>query len=81
MADSSPFIGINPIELKEQWFLDPLEHEIKNTLGLNAKLIHLLDNVEFAYHEGRNQYYSTEILKKIGRVGPRKLYKGHCHYK
>ena len=71
----SPCIGINPIKLKDTSFLQCLLKEIKNSLGLGTELINVLDDIEFAYHEGRGQYYSTRILEELNRLTPDKYFR------
>ena len=75
MENSSPFIGINPIDLSERWFLDSMEQEIRKIFGIETKRTNVIDNIDFAYHEGRDQYYSTEILKKMEELIPKNCIK------
>ena len=44
--------------------------EIKRVFGFSTEIIPLLDDLEFAYHRDRRQYYSTLILEKLSALAP-----------
>ncbi len=75
MKKKLPYIGINLIGIRDFGFLDSLKEEIKKNFYLECRTVQLLDNIDFAYHEGRNQYYSTEILKKIEELSDEECFK------
>lgn len=70
-----PCIAICPIQIRDTWFLEELSHNISQVFGCETKEIDLLDNLEFAHHEGRRQYYSTAINNQLEQLLPKNFLK------
>ena len=51
-------------------FLKQIRPEINRVFGCNTELIPLLQDVDFAFDAGRNQYHSTPILKALAGKAP-----------
>ncbi|MBU0544003.1 MAG: archaemetzincin family Zn-dependent metalloprotease [Proteobacteria bacterium] len=63
-------IVISPIGNFDPEITDPVKMEIKRIFGFPALIIPVLEDVDFAHDTGRNQYYSTSILKQLEKLAP-----------
>jgi len=64
------FIAIAPIgEVKLGW-LEPLKIQLQQLYGYPANVVPILDNVDFALDEEREQYHSTRILEVLAEKAP-----------
>ena len=63
-------IVISPIGDFAPGLLDPIKDEIKRIYGYPTGVVALLDDLEFAFHPGRNQYHSTPILEQLALNAP-----------
>jgi archaemetzincin len=49
-------------------FIPPIEKAVNQAFGLTTAVGALLDDLDFALHQGRQQYHSTAILERLARV-------------
>jgi archaemetzincin len=70
IAPSPHTILISPIGDADRTIIEVVESEIDRVYGLRTETAILLDEVEFAFDNGRNQYYSTMILEKLATRAP-----------
>jgi len=55
--------------------VEELEGVIWKEFHCSCRLVEILRDIDFAYHEGRDQYYSTAILKELDKRAPEDLLK------
>jgi archaemetzincin len=72
---SESTIAISPIGDVRIEYIRPARDEIKRLFGYPTEIIPLLDDVEFAYHQDREQYHSTLILEKLEALSPPRVIK------
>ena len=70
IAPSPHTILISPIGDVDKTIIEAAGAEIDRVCGFRTETIPLLDEVEFAFDEDRNQYYSTPILEKLAKQAP-----------
>jgi archaemetzincin len=63
-------IVIAPIETFAEKLLERIGNEVERIYGWGARVRPLLRNVDFAFDARREQYHSTEILKKLAARAP-----------
>ena len=63
-------ILISPIGEFTPELLDRISAEIKRIYAFPTEVQSLLDDLEFAFHANRKQYYSTPILEKLAQNAP-----------
>jgi len=63
-------IIVSPIGEFAPDLLDLIRNEIKRIYGYPTDVMTLLDDLEFAFHAGRNQYHSTPILEQLALRAP-----------
>lgn len=63
-------IVISPIGPIPDWISQMIAQKIKKFFGFKTEVLHLLDDIEFAYHPDRNQYHSTQILEVLEEEAP-----------
>ena len=68
-------IAISPIGNLSIEHIQPVRDEINRLFGYPTEIIPLLDDVEFAYHQDRDQYHSTLILEKLTALSPSRVIK------
>jgi archaemetzincin len=67
---SEAFIAIAPIgEMKLGW-LDSLKSQIRQIYGYPAKVVSILEDVDFALDRERDQFHSTRILEALAAKAP-----------
>ncbi len=70
MKTSKQHILISPIGEMNNDLIHLLEAEISHKFGYSTEIRPLIDNVDFAFDENRNQYNSTTILEKLETLSP-----------
>ena len=50
--------------------LVPIADEINRIYGYPTEVLSLLDDIDFAFQSGRNQYHSTPVLEQLALSGP-----------
>lgn len=63
-------IIISPIGNIPAWITQALTEQVVPMFGLKAKIQNLLLDIEFAFDQNRNQYYSTQILERLASCAP-----------
>ncbi len=63
-------IVISPIGNFGPEITEPVKNEINRIFGFPALIIPVLEDVDFAFDSGRNQYHSTSILKQLEKSAP-----------
>jgi archaemetzincin len=66
----SDTIIVSPIGDIPLWMSDTIAKEVGVFFGFKARVVGVLDDISFAYDEGRFQYYSTRILEKLEENAP-----------
>ncbi len=67
---SSPIIGLTFIDFEDKWLLTPIADAISSFFKCRVKPFPFIEDIEFAYHEGRGQYFSTAILEEMDKRLP-----------
>ncbi len=75
IAPSQHTVVISPIGDIGTNILEAAADEIRRVYGFRTDIAPLLDQVEFAYDEDRNQYYSTPILERLAALAPEHVLK------
>lgn len=70
MTMTGAFIAIAPIGDLEAGWLEPLKHQIQQLFGFPARVMPLLDDVDFARDPEWEQYHSTHILDALAEKAP-----------
>lgn len=70
MMSPGKFIVVSPIGEYEDGCIQAVMREVERLFGFPGKVIPILDDVEFAYNEKRDQYHSTVILEKLTDSAP-----------
>lgn len=66
MIDSGEYrIAIAPIGTIDSSLTDSIERQVRRIFGYRTDVIPLLDQLDFALNDERQQYYSTMILEKL----------------
>lgn len=68
-------ILISPIGDSETELYNPISREVTRIYGYPTEVMPLLQDVDFAFDAGRNQYYSTMILEKLAIKTPSRALK------
>lgn len=68
-------ILISPIGDSETELYEPISREVGRIYGCPTELLSLLQDADFAFDAGRNQYYSTMILEKLATKTPSRALK------
>jgi len=68
-------ILISPIGDSETELYHPISREVSRIYGYPTEFMPLLQDVDFAFDAGRNQYYSTKILEKLAIKAPSRALK------
>jgi len=63
-------IIISPIENIDACNYQFLDQEIHRTFGFQTEIKSLLQDINFAYNQTRDQYHSTAILEKLANTSP-----------
>ena len=63
-------IVISPIGNFGSEITEPVKKEIYRIFGFPALIIPVLEDVDFAFDSGRNQYHSTSILQQLEKSAP-----------
>ena len=63
-------IVITKIGDLEPWRFESLGHKISRVFGCPTKEMPLLENIDFAFDKGRDQYHSTLVLEELARRAP-----------
>jgi archaemetzincin len=63
-------IVISPVGDLATELLKPLRAEVTRVYRYSTEVSPLLDDLEFAFHPGRNQYHSTPILERLALKAP-----------
>jgi archaemetzincin len=63
-------IILSPIGEGLYSILEQVRGDIQDVYGIETEIIFLLENVDFAFDRGRNQYHSTPILEKLTKKAP-----------
>ena len=63
-------IVISPIGNFGPEITEPVKKEIYRIFGFPALIIPVLEDVDFAFDSGRNQYHSTSILQQLEKSAP-----------
>ena len=63
-------IVISPIGNFGPELTEPVKKEIYRIFGFPALIIPVLEDVDFAFDSGRNQYHSTSILQQLEKSAP-----------
>ena len=50
--------------------LVPIADEINRIYGYPTEVLSLIDDIDFAFQSGRNQYYSTPVLEQLALSAP-----------
>jgi archaemetzincin len=70
IAPSPHTVLISPIGDVDPTLIEAAGAEIDRVYGMRTEIAPLLDEVEFAFDEDRNQYYSTLILERLAARAP-----------
>ncbi len=73
--NSSPTIGVTLIDFEDKWLLESIDNAISSFFKCRVTHLHLLEDIEFAYHDGRKQYFSTAVLEELDKRAPQDLLK------
>ena len=68
-------ILISPIGDSETELYKPISLEVGRIYGCPTEFLPLLQDADFAFDAGRNQYYSTMILEKLATEAPSRALK------
>jgi archaemetzincin len=68
-------ILISPIGDSESELYNPISREVSRIYGYPTEVMPLLQDVDFAFDAGRNQYYSTMILETLAMKAPSRALK------
>lgn len=63
-------IIISPIGDIPAWISELIAKKVKLFFGFSTRVESVINSIEFAYDQNRNQYYSTEILKHLEDNAP-----------
>ena len=63
-------IAVSPIGDFDSEITESVMIGIRLVFGFPSKIFPLLENADFAFDSGRNQYHSTPILEKIEGCAP-----------
>lgn len=69
-AEAEHKVIISPAGVFEPGLMDSVSAEISRIFGYPVQTAALLDDLEFAYDPGRDQYHSTPILGKLAESAP-----------
>jgi archaemetzincin len=69
-SKSANKIIISPIGDIAPDLLVPIADEIKRIYGYPTEVVALLDDIDFAFQPGRNQYHSTPVLEQLALSAP-----------
>lgn len=67
-----PFILVSPIKGISPELSTRVAEAVGDFFGYPAKVIQLLQNIDFAFNPDREQYHSTVILKELAGLIPKK---------
>lgn len=71
MITSSDYrIVLSPIGEIDPGLFDLIGREFHRIFGYHTEIVELLEDVEFAYDPGRNQFHSTSILERLAGQAP-----------
>lgn len=66
----SKVIVISPIGDIPSWITEIVAKKVKKFFGFNTLIKPVLTDISFAFHTGRKQYHSTQILEHLAREAP-----------
>ena len=69
-SKSANKIIISPIGDITPDLLVPIADEINRIYGYPTEVLSLLDDIDFAFQSGRNQYHSTPVLEQLALSAP-----------
>jgi archaemetzincin len=75
ISPSEHTILISPIGDSETELYKPISREVGRIYGCPTEFLPLLQDADFAFDAGRNQYYSTMILEKLATKAPSRALK------
>jgi len=70
IAPAEQTIAIAPVGDHFRDVYKPLSREIRRILGYHPEIIHLLDEINFAFNRERGQSHSTPVLEKLASMAP-----------
>jgi len=63
-------ILISPIGINDPYLLKQMKEKVSSIFNYPVSDCNLLDDIEFAFSSGRNQYNSTKILERLSDLAP-----------
>lgn len=63
-------ILISPIRIYDSELLDEIQDTVREAFGYPVVISSILEDITFAYYQGRSQYQSTIILKRLAELAP-----------
>lgn len=64
------YIAVTPIGAVDANLCSAVVNEAENRFGLRCRVVSMLDSIEFAHNEQRDQYHSTSILDRLAMAAP-----------